>query len=248
MNTHWKSSENPLYVRIVWKKSGIRHALLNNETRTHSFHFRNSSPFQQVPSSSPAKKFKINLDTCLARTKLDTSKLSALNRPACIIHESRLASLDRTKFNSPSPKCAGNTNPIMFFVECLENNTVSSGDAKNDWSDDDLNKATFADRITRWLQHSSNVLSHRLNEGTFETRESDRKFRKKNRPTTATPIRKNYFRYQNNKRSLSEESNAVEKDNLFGDSKSLFASHGRPQLHVYIPTFEEERELNFSFE
>lgn len=80
-NHYWKSSEKPLYVRLIWKKSGIRHAILyREETKVRKVHIANGdvvgggggggSCFPE-PTATKTSTHDNNLENCLTKLKLD---------------------------------------------------------------------------------------------------------------------------------------------------------------------------------
>ena len=233
MKAHWKSSEDPLYVRIIYKKGGLRHALLNNETGTQSHYFTNVNSHQRPSLLHSPRKTEATLETCFAKSKLRTYQH--------LLEEQEHRKSTPLLRDKPIKSVISVTKPVTkvcsteFFDEYSES-TPTYG--KNEWPRADFEDVTFADRIIRWL-YSSNLLSQQhLNHGTIGACEYDKKRRGK-RATTAKPFKKNNFRDEEEVRSLFEESYTA-KDKISPDSIS------RPQLHVYIPMFEKERVLSLT--
>lgn len=217
MKSHWKSSENPLYVRIIWRK-GARHVVLHDE----ELHVRKRKATLVTPrnEAKPVTTSGENLENCLTKLKLDSKEN---NLPA------RAVSCEPTFLRNPVCKVVTrpnySVNKSYFYVNKLQTDyaPVPSEENIQDYPPD-----AFTDRILQWLSSSSasvDIISSP--EHTIQiNRKSPFKERPKTSPGNAT------------KKSANLSEDHVEE--IFENEESP-EQYGRPQLHVFVPIFESER-------
>lgn len=216
MKSHWKSSENSLYVRIIWKK-GARHVILHND----ELHIRKRRSIHVSPRPEPTiTPNDENLETCLSKLKLDNKER---NIPV------RAVSCEPTLLCTPVCKVVARPsyplNTSYFYVNNLQNE-YHRDESQNEIIDDCLPDA-FTDRILQWLSSSSasvNVVSC-----TEDTIKINRKPIPKERPKTSPG---------NGLQKISISENCIEEE--YQDDCSV-TQCGRPQLHVFVPIFENDR-------
>ena len=234
MKAHWKSSENPLYVRIIRKQNGIRHVLLKNETGTQSFYATSSGVLRKSPSSTSPRKTMDSTEASLEEKKLENGLLQRETS------SSRVPSSNSCTSSRSSVGCV--QNPIAVVVECFEKKTTTS-EGTEDYLNDDPENVAFANRILQWL-HSTNVLAKHFGGRMNEAHVGNEHCCSRDRPNTATILLQRPLRDKKNVRFLPERLDTVDSK-PFSDSKTQSATQGRPQLHVYIPMFEKERKSEF---
>lgn len=228
MKTHWKSSENPLYVKIIWKR-GVRHAVLYNESSGLRCHCNKKKSLSST-LKSPSVAMDHNLETCLTKLKLVAPDESTLTRAVSCdpsLHES----VDNIFNSERTSKSEHISNSTFLMVAHFIENVPEKYNVKNCQQD------TFTERIMHWLNASS--ATERLGNIVELASESEKtnnksRVRLKERPKT-TSVLSSTKKVQNE--MSSDLYGRVECS--FSNPRQLTTSCGRPQLHVFVPIFEK---------
>lgn len=230
MKTHWKSSENPLYVKIIWKR-GVRHAVLYNESsglKCHCNKKKSLSSSLKIPSVA----MDHDLETCLTKLKLVAPDESTLTRAVSCdpsVHES-VNNIFNSGRTSKSEHISNSS--FLMVAHFLENLPEKYNIVENGLQD------AFTERIMHWLnassakEHIENIVE--LASRSEKTNNKSR-VRLKVRPKT-TSVLSSTKKIQTEKMS-NDLYGRVECS--FSNPRQLSTSCGRPQLHVFVPIFEK---------
>lgn len=219
MKTHWKSSESPLYVKVIWRK-GLRHVVLFREEH------RERVPLKPTSNSDLSEPLHADttadLEHCLTKLRLknaDKSRRSVSCEPSFMLPmPSEISCAKR-----PHSVSVCDPDGSYYFVNP---HPKAATEAEGSFSQD-----AFTKRILQWLSTSS--ISESVEKTHFHPTNNsscdETNFGAKKRPKTSH-VDGNYSK-------IVQRPDNIYHRNSFGGLENEFSQTGRPQLHIFVPIF-----------
>lgn len=217
MKTHWKSSESPLYVKVIWRK-GLKHVVLFREERREKVPMKPASAFD--PFEVPHADNTADLEHCLTKLKLkspEKSRRSVSCEPCFLLPMTSEVSCAKR----PHSVSVCDPDGSYYFVNAHPKAAPEA----------EVSQDAFTKRILQWMSTSS--MSESVEKAHFLTTIcsscDESKFGAKKRPKTSH-VNGNYSK-------ISAHSEDTRHRNSLGGMENEFSQSGRPQLHIFVPIF-----------
>lgn len=226
MKNNWKSSENPLYVKVIWKKDERHVILFNEKPRNKAQFFKNSCKIRN--NNEFLSLVESDLENCLTKTKLRSPETRiadgiAAYKPLFVQPIQQICKI--TNYTNLANIC--NINRSYY---CVDISATSSSSAKYKSAiKNHRHSDSFIERVVHWL-NTTNTLNICDNDISVDNKKTKQtvKMLLCRRPKTSLAYVKSPF--------FSKMSNGKKK-NSFVLLEDSFTQMKRPQLHVFMPFF-----------
>lgn len=230
MKTRWKSSQSPLYVKVIWRK-GLRHVVLFEEEHAQRAAAKATPPVARSPCQAAVEvDYTADLQRCLTRLRLENPNASQLERA---IAESRQRS-GRSASCEPSfamlaADAGGAAERPHSVSVCRPDGSHCFVNDADQAESEGCSPEAFTKRILRWLSTSS--VAECVEHGQLGAGGDESVVDAERRPRTSQAG--GYC-----PKVASPEDGQYPRNAFDGGGNECHS--GRPQLHIFVPIFSAE--------